>query len=111
MARKNFMLYRYQYDPQEKQWKELNIVTFYTRAHTLEGVCKAVRTAQVPIQEERDLVIGHGYIEHVDELVRFVWYPKNDYAKAFFCDKKGHSEEYDAAKVKCRKLVEESLCS
>lgn len=111
MARKNFVLYRYQYNPEFKRWGELNIVAFYTRAHTLDGVARAVRSVPVPTNIDTDLFIGHGYIEHVDELVRFVYRPKADYAKAFFCDEKGHSEEYDAAKVKCRKEVEQSLCS
>lgn len=111
MARKNFVLYRYQYNPETKRWGELNIVTFYTRAHTLDGVARAIRSVSVPINTDTDLLIGHGYIEHVDKLVRFVYRPKTGYAKAFFCDEKGHSEEYDVAKVKCRKEVEESLCS
>lgn len=111
MARDNFVLRRYQFNPEKKCWGELNIKTFYTRAHTLQGVARAVRSVSVPINIDTDLLIGYGYIEHVEELVRFVYYPKAFYSEAFFCDKDGRSEEYDAAKVKYRTLVEESLCS
>lgn len=109
MARDNFYYYRYQFDG--KEWNRLARGTLYTRAHTLKGIARAVKSINCPISVDRDVIVAYSFPENVkqDERVSIVWCPAIDYQEAFECYQGESSQEYNKAVTRCLMFVERNL--
>lgn len=107
--RSNFGYTRYQFDGEH--WNLLDKGTFYTRAHSLNGIARAVKSINCAIAADRDVIVAYGYPDKIDKdkMVRIVWCPVIDYQEAFECERGNSTKDYDNAVVRCLNAVEGSF--